>query len=103
MSSDESDTDPMVVADTVRAEAMREYAVLGVAPSEWSNGPGARYRLHRHTYRKILYCLHGTITFHLGDGDVVMRAGDRLDLPAGTDHGATVGPGGVVCVEGAVT
>jgi quercetin dioxygenase-like cupin family protein len=86
----------------VRAAAKNEYLALGVAPTQWSNGPGARYGLHRHPYRKVLYCLHGSITFHLADGDVVMHAGDRLDLPAHTDHAATVGPGGVACVEGAV-
>ena len=32
-------------------------------------------------------------------GDVSLEAGDRLDLPAGTRHGATVGPRGCACVE----
>ena len=102
MSSDESHVDPVVATESARAEAMREYTALGIAPSEWSNGPGARYGRHDHSYRKILYCLQGSITFHLSAGDVAMRAGDRLDLPAYTDHAATVGPDGVVCVEGAV-
>lgn len=37
--------------------------------------------------------------FHLPDGDVALGAGDRLDIEPGTEHGATVGPEGVTCVE----
>jgi uncharacterized cupin superfamily protein len=43
--------------------------------------------------------LEGSIVFHTDDGDVVLDAGDRLDLPAGTAHAATVGPDGCACVE----
>jgi quercetin dioxygenase-like cupin family protein len=68
----------------------------------WSNGPGTVYGSHSHTYRKILYCLRGSIRFDLvGSGEVVgLEAGDRLELPPGTLHAATVGLGGVTCVEG---
>jgi len=67
----------------------------------WSNGPGAVYTVHDHTYRKILYVAQGSITFtHAGRPAVVLRAGDRLDLPAGTRHGAVVGGDGVICWEG---
>jgi len=31
---------------------------------------------------------------------VTMKTGDRIDLPAGIVHNATVGPEGVVCLEG---
>jgi quercetin dioxygenase-like cupin family protein len=47
----------------------------------------------------VLFCLSGSITFHLPDGDVTLEPGDRLDLDPGTEHGATVGPRGVECVE----
>jgi quercetin dioxygenase-like cupin family protein len=68
----------------------------------WSNGPGTVYESHSHTYRKILYCLRGSIRFELvGSGEVVeLEAGDRLELSPGTLHAATVGPGGVACLEG---
>jgi quercetin dioxygenase-like cupin family protein len=46
-----------------------------------------------------LYCAEGTITFHLGSGDVELAAGDRLDIEPGTEHAATVGGAGVTCVE----
>jgi quercetin dioxygenase-like cupin family protein len=67
--------------------------------SRWSNGPGDRYGAHSHTSHKVLYCAEGSITFHTDDGDIVMHPGDRLDLEPGTEHWATVGPGGVTCVE----
>lgn len=75
------------------------YAAESLSPSAWSNGPGDRYRAHTHSFHKVLYCLRGSITFVLDDATVPMRAGDRLDLPAGTSHAAVVGPDGVTCLE----
>ncbi len=37
--------------------------------------------------------------FHLRSGDVSLGPGDRLDLPPGTPHAASVGDEGVACVE----
>jgi quercetin dioxygenase-like cupin family protein len=67
---------------------------------EWSNGPGDTYPEHTHGYRKVLYCVAGSITFTLPDRAVRLLAGDRVELPAGTPHGALVGPEGCVCIEG---
>ena len=47
----------------------------------------------------MLFCLEGSIVFHTDDGDIELGAGDRLDLPAGTRHAATVGRSGYACVE----
>ncbi|HEX6349783.1 MAG TPA: cupin domain-containing protein [Candidatus Dormibacteraeota bacterium] len=68
----------------------------------WSNGPGDRYAAHRHGYEKVLYCVAGSITFRLEDEgrEIALEAGDRMVLPAGTRHSATVGPGGCECIEG---
>ncbi|GAC1365404.1 MAG: hypothetical protein NVSMB32_08880 [Actinomycetota bacterium] len=75
------------------------YAAESLSPYAWSNGPGDRYGAHTHSFHKVLYCARGSITFELDSGDVHMRAGDRLDLPSGTRHGARVGPEGVTCLE----
>jgi hypothetical protein len=73
----------------------------GAGPSRrWGNGPGDRYGRHDHPYHKVLFCLDGSIVFHLDEGDIELGPGDRLDLPAGTAHAATVGPSGCSCVEG---
>lgn len=69
------------------------------APRSWSNGPGDTYGRHAHGSHKVLFCLDGSITFHLDDGDVELGAGDRLDIEPDTEHGATVGPAGCSCVE----
>jgi mannose-6-phosphate isomerase-like protein (cupin superfamily) len=90
---------------TVRAvgglgEATEVFRAEGCsAPRPWGNGPGDTYGRHAHAYHKVLFCLEGSIAFHLDGGDVELRAGDRLDLEPGTEHGATVGPDGVSCVE----
>jgi quercetin dioxygenase-like cupin family protein len=81
------------VEQKLRAEADHCY--------QWNNGPGAEYALHSHPFRKILYVERESITFTpAGKPAIVMKAGDRLDLPAGTPHGAIVGAEGVVCWEG---
>jgi uncharacterized protein YjlB len=73
----------------------------GLAPGAWGNGAGDVYAVHRHAYAKVLVCVRGSITFGLPTrGDrVTLRPGDRLDLPAGVDHDAVVGPAGVTCLE----
>lgn len=79
------------------------FAAEGLSPQRWSNGPGDRYAVHEHGYAKVLYCLRGSITFTLPlTGEAIdLAPGDRLDLPAGTRHGATAGPQGVECMEAA--
>jgi quercetin dioxygenase-like cupin family protein len=73
----------------------------GLQPRWWSNEPGDTYGWHDHPYHKVLFCSEGSIVFHTRDGDVSLGPGDRLDLEPGTEHAATVGTGGVTCVEGA--
>lgn len=73
----------------------------GLSPSAWSNEPGDRYAAHSHGYDKVLVAARGSITFHLpSEGrDAQLATGDRLELPSGTEHAATVGAGGVTCLE----
>jgi AraC-like ligand binding domain len=83
-----------------RGDALSAFAAEGCShPRAWGNGPDDIYGWHEHGYHKVLFCLDGSIVFHLRDGDVELTAGDRLDLEAGTEHAATVGPHGCRCVE----
>jgi quercetin dioxygenase-like cupin family protein len=79
----------------------RIYREEGLSPCSWSNAPGDTYSAHSHDFHKVLYCVRGSITFGLPDErrSVLLRPGDRLDLPAGVAHDATVGPDGVTCFE----
>lgn len=89
----------MSSAPQTRAEAA--FADEGLEARTWSNEPGYVYPEHSHDYHKVLFCVSGSIVFHTPDGDVSLQAGDRLDLPPRTPHGATVGEEGVTCMEGA--
>lgn len=82
-------------------EVIRFFQARKLSFSRWSNGPHEVYSLHTHSYRKILYCLRGSINFTLPDAgeSVALRPGDRLILPSGVRHGAVVGPDGVTCIE----
>jgi len=88
--------------NTAERAAHMVFASEGLSPHAWSNGPGDRYSTHTHDYRKVLVCVAGSITFHTPEGDVALAEGARLDLPAGTPHSATVGLGGVRCLEAGV-
>lgn len=83
------------------AEILNRFREEGLMPSRWSNGPGDVYAAHQHTYHKVITVLAGSIVFGLTEAghQLVLGAGDRLDLPAGVVHDAVVGPDGVTCFE----
>jgi uncharacterized protein YjlB len=92
-----------VPGDASDLESIQErFRAQGLTPHSWGNGPGDVYGWHQHDYDKVLYCVRGGITFHGRDGDVMLTEGDRLEIEAGTEHAATVGPEGVECMEAAV-
>ncbi len=84
-----------------RRELEERLRGAGWDPGSWSNGPGFVYAAHRHGYDKVLVVADGSIVFGLpGLGErVSLELGERLDLPAGIDHDAVVGPAGVTCLE----
>jgi quercetin dioxygenase-like cupin family protein len=71
----------------------------GLAPFNWSNAAGYYYAPHEHDYDSVIVCSAGSITFHVDGRDLELRPGDCLDLPAGVQHAATVGPDGVEFLE----
>ena len=80
-------------ADRLRSEGLR--------PTTWANESGDRYGAHEHAYDKVIVVERGSIRFGIGnDGAPAdLAVGDRLELPAGTRHEATVGSHGVTCLE----
>lgn len=89
------------MSTAARAMADAAFADERLEPRTWSNSPGERYDEHSHEYHKVLFCISGSIVFHTPEGDISLRAGDRLDLPPNTAHSATVGDDGVTCMEAA--
>jgi quercetin dioxygenase-like cupin family protein len=73
----------------------------GMTYYKWGNDPLDVYTAHSHPYNKIVYVVEGSITFGLPEEGrkFTLRAGDRLDLPAGTVHNAVVSTLGVTCLE----
>jgi len=84
------------------AKLEEELKRQGYSLHTWSNGPGFWYPVHDHSYHKIIVVLKGSIAFYLpaDKKEVPLQAGERLLLPPGTEHSATVGPEGVTCLEG---
>jgi uncharacterized protein YjlB len=76
-------------------------AAEGLVAHAWSNGPGDQYRTHEHDYDKVIVVAEGSIVFGLpGTGArLALETGDRLELPAGIAHDASVGSVGVTCLE----
>ena len=92
-------TDPVRPAQSKLWQLMTDE---GLNPYSWSNGPFDTYSAHSHSYDKVIYVVQGSITFGLPQlgRQLTLKAGDRLDLPAGVVHDAHVGAKGVVCLEG---
>ena len=82
-----------------RAAAERALRAEGLEPHAWADVAGVVYDVHAHRHHKVLVCVSGGIVFHIAAGDLALGPGDRLELPAGVEHGATVGDAGVECVE----
>jgi quercetin dioxygenase-like cupin family protein len=73
-------------------------------PYMWMNIPNHRYAVRSHNYKKVMYVIDGHIEVTLPDSNqrVKLRAGDRIDIPAGVRHGTIIGHNGAKCVEASV-
>jgi mannose-6-phosphate isomerase-like protein (cupin superfamily) len=82
----------------------RDMKKEGLRPYMWENGANFRYAVRSHGYDKVMYVIEGTVEITLPDSNqrLSLRAGDRVDIPAGVRHGANVGISGAKCVEAAV-
>jgi hypothetical protein len=80
----------------------RQMGDEGLRPYVWSNAPNFRYPVRSHGYDKTLFCVQGSleVTLPRTRQRVVLREGDRMDLPRGVHYSAIVGPAGAQCVEG---
>lgn len=83
--------------DTLYGYLMEE----SLLPLRWSADAFDAFPAHAHSFDKVLYIVSGELLVGLPQegGQVRLRAGDRIELPAYTIHDAVVGPAGVVCLE----
>jgi len=82
----------------------REMKKEGLRPYMWDSTPNFRYGVRSHGYNKVMYVVEGSLEISLPDSNQRLRlkAGDRIDIPAGVRHGTIIGNGGAKCVEAAV-
>ena len=82
---------------------VRKMEEEGLRPYAWTNGPNFRYAIRSHGYGKVLYCVEGSLEINLPDMNqrVVLRSGDRIDLPHGVRHAMIIGSSGARCLESA--
>lgn len=67
---------------------------------EWSDEAGTVYEPHTHQGKVSLFVTDGSITLRLNGEERTLVAGTRLDVPAGVEHSAIVGPTGWNVVVG---
>src|ERR1700742_1820885 len=81
----------------------RQMQKEGLRPYQWDNAANYRYAVRSHGYNKVVYVVEGQLELTLPDANQRLRlkAGDRVEIPAGVRHGAIVGSSGVKCVEAA--
>jgi len=85
----------------IEADIIGELEEQDLKVYHWSSLPDSVFAGHTHGYHKVLYVLEGNIKFEFPARreSLTLKAGDRLDLPSGIRHSATVGVDGVKCLE----
>lgn len=67
----------------------------------WEDPAGTAYEAHAHKGPVSMYITKGSLMFSLpGTNTLMLRKGDRLDVPVGVEHTAVVGPQGCSFVVG---
>lgn len=84
----------------VEADLRRRLEREGCGVFGWSDSPGAHYDAHAHDHDESIWVVRGQITFGIAGRALLLRAGDRLMLPAGTIHTADAGPCGATYLIG---
>lgn len=71
----------------------------GLATSEEVLGPNVVIPDHRHPFDEVRMVISGTLFMNISGNQILLRAGDRIDIPANTRHSKSAqGPESCVCV-----
>lgn len=62
----------------------------------WSDAPGKFYPEHAHNEDELRWIVQGSLTVGVDGKEVRLKAGDRIELPAGTSHWAQVSEDGPI-------
>ncbi len=65
---------------------LKEEGYFNIFP--WCDGEGSFYDWHTHPYQEVRWVYKGEVIMGTEEGEVILRPGDRLDLPEGTKHWA---------------
>jgi quercetin dioxygenase-like cupin family protein len=72
----------------------------GFSVLQWADPAGADYTAHQHDHVESLWVVAGEISFGALGQELLLQAGDRLMLPAGTVHTARAGADGATYLIG---
>jgi quercetin dioxygenase-like cupin family protein len=61
----------------------------GLATTEEVLEPGTEIRDHRHPFDEIRMVISGSLFMNISGNQILLRAGDRIDIPANTRHSKT--------------
>jgi quercetin dioxygenase-like cupin family protein len=79
----------------------RQMQAEGLRPYLQTATPNSRTGARSHGYTKVMYCVSGSLELQLPDisQSLVLRPGDRLELPQGVRHITITGANGAQIVE----
>ena len=73
----------------------------GLEPFEEVYNPSAKVQEHRHPFCEVRMIVHGEMIFNIQGNQFLLRAGDRVEIPANTKHSHIAqGSDECVCVCG---
>lgn len=62
---------------------------------DWKDKPGTGYKPHKHRGKVSFYLIEAAIEMHFENGKkILIKAGERMDVPPGVIHTAIVGKDG---------
>lgn len=70
------------------SEIREKLSSEGFSIFSWQDSPGAYYSPHSHPHDEYIVVHSGEIVFFIDEEELIVTAGDALDLPAGTVHAA---------------
>ncbi len=54
----------------------------------WSDYPDTYYDWHKHSFDEVRWVYKGTVKIGCGDRVIELHPGDKMEIPAGTEHWA---------------